>query len=191
MIKIFRTAATAALMIVAVQSCTAQQSKVVVNREVETTNEGKMLLGKQSMDQFTKAPYGEWYTKEHDEYAIDEEAVAELKKNRINSYNILAFVGTWCEDSHTHFPRLMKILETVKYPEERLTVIALNRKKESPDGDEGLHNIQKVPTFIVTKYGKEVGRITETPMSGWLERDLLEILKKNDTSVKDLFKKAE
>jgi hypothetical protein len=82
----------------------------------------------------------------------------------------------------------MKILEEIKYPENKLTLLAVNRKRESPTGEEGLYNIQKVPTFILFKYGKEIGRITEMPKSGWLERDLLEILKKDDKSIKELFK---
>jgi thiol-disulfide isomerase/thioredoxin len=174
---------------VAVISClafTAQYfsaQKVVVNREVETTNDGKMLLGNQLKDQFLKAPYADWYVKEHDEYAIDQKAINDLKKEKINSYNITVFMGTWCEDSHRDFPRLMKILEEVKYPDNKLTIIAVNRKKESPTGDEGRYNIQKVPTIIVEKYGKEIGRIIEMPTTGYIERDLVNILKKDDQSV--------
>ncbi|WP_299177909.1 thioredoxin family protein [uncultured Chryseobacterium sp.] len=162
--------------------------KVVVNREVETQNDGKMLLGHQLKDQFLKAPYADWYVKEHDEYVLDQKAVSELKKNKINSYNIIVFMGTWCEDSHRDFPRLMKILEEVKYPDTKLTIIAVNRKKESPTGDEARYNIQKVPTIIVEKYGKELGRIIEMPTTGYIERDLVEILKKDDQSViKEIF----
>lgn len=163
--------------------------KVVVNREVETQSDGKMLLGHQLKDQFLKAPYSDWYVKEHDEYALDQKAISELKKEKINSYNILVFMGTWCEDSHRDFPRLMKILEEVKYPDTKLSIIAVNRKKESPTGDEGRYNIQKVPTIIVEKYGKEIGRIIEMPTTGYIERDLVEILKKDDQSViKEIFK---
>ena len=65
---------------------------------------------------------------------------------------------------------------------------AVNRKKEAPSGEEGPFNIQKVPTIIVQKYGKEIGRIIESPQSGYLEKDLVEILKKDDSSFKDLLK---
>jgi thiol-disulfide isomerase/thioredoxin len=180
---------------IAVISClalTSQQisaQKVVVNREVETTNDGKMLLGNQLKDQFLKAPYADWYVKEHDEYALDQKAIGELKKAKINTYNITVFMGTWCEDSHRDFPRLMKILEELKFPDGKLTIIAVNRKKESPTGEESRYNIQKVPTIIVEKYGKEIGRIIEMPTTGYIERDLVEILKKDDKSViQEIFK---
>lgn len=184
---ITRIIAVSALIFIAQQF---KAQKVIVNREVETTNDGKMLLGHQTKDQFIKAPYADWYVKEHDEYVLDQKAIAELRKQKINSYNIIVFLGTWCEDSHRDFPRLMKILEEVKFPDSKLTMIAVNRKKESPTGDEVRYNVQKVPTIIVEKYGKEIGRMIEMPSTGYVERDLVEILKKNDSSViKEIFKK--
>lgn len=169
-----------------VQSCDAQ--KVVVNREVETTGDGKMLLGTQTKSQLTKAPYSDWYSPEHKEYAVDQNAVDELKKEKLGSYNIVLVLGTWCEDSHRQVPRLMKILESVNYPDNKLTIIGVNRKKEAPGGEEGIYNIQNVPTIIVQKYGKEIGRIVENPSTGYIERDLLEILKKDNSNIKDLLK---
>lgn len=185
--KFITNIVAASSLFLATQQLSAQ--KVVVNREVETQKDGKMLLGHQLKEQFLKAPYADWYVKEHDEYALDQKAISELKKERIGSYDVIVFIGTWCEDSHRDFPRLMKILEEVSYPESKLTIIAVNRKKESPTGDESLYNIQKVPTIILKRYGKEIGRIVEMPTSGYIERDLAEILKKNDTSViKEIFK---
>jgi len=186
--KIITNIFTLSVFTLAMQQFNAQ--KVVVNREVETTNDGKMLLGNQLKEQFLKEPYSEWYTKEFNEYALDQKAVGELRKKNITSYNLIVFIGTWCEDSHRDFPRLMKILEEVKYPDSRLTIIAVNRKKESPTGDEVKYNVSKVPTIIVEKYGKEIGRIIEMPTTGYVERDLVEILKKDDGSVlKEIFKK--
>lgn len=181
---------TATVFCLALASQHLHAQKVVVNREVETTNDGKMLLGHQLKDQFLKTPYADWYVKEHDEYALDQKAIGELRKDKINSYNIILFMGTWCEDSHRDVPRLMKILEAVNYPESKLTIIAVNRKKESPTGDEARYNVQKVPTIILQRYGKEAGRIVEMPTTGYIERDLAEILKKDDRSViKEIFNK--
>lgn len=185
--KFITNIVAASSLFLAIQQLSAQ--KVVINREVDTQKDGKMLLGHQLKEQFLKAPYADWYVKEHDEYALDQKAISELRKERLGSYDIIVFMGTWCEDSHRDFPRLMKILEEVSYPESKMTIIAVNRKKESPTGDEGLYNIQKVPTIILKRYGKEVGRIVEMPTSGYIERDLAEILKKNDSSViKEIFK---
>lgn len=183
----FSTLFIAATLTGTIVSCDSQ--KVVVNREVDTQKDGKMLLGTQTKAQLAKEPYSEWYSKEHDEYAIDQASVDELKKKKFSTYSLTVFMGTWCDDSHREIPRLMKILEALNYPEQKLRIIAVNRKKESPSGEEGQYNIQKVPTIIVSKYGKELGRIIEMPKSGWLEKDLLEIVNKSNSSIKDLFKK--
>lgn len=177
---------TTGTLFLALQSCNSQ--KIVINREVETTNDGKMLLGYQSKSQLLNEPYSNWYVREHDEYVLDQKTIAELKKEKLNSYNLTVVLGTWCPDSHREVPRLFKILEALKYPENKMTIIAVNRKKEAPSGEEGPFNIQRVPTIIVQKYGKEIGRIIETPKTGYIERDLLEIIKKDNSSLKDLLK---
>lgn len=173
-------------LLMVTQSCDAQ--KVIVNREVETTSDGKMLLGTQTVSQFEKAPYDTWYNDGKAEYQMKEDVIEELKKEKFKTYTIKVFLGTWCEDSHREFPRFMKIVEATDFPVEKLTLIAVNRKKESPDGEEATENIQRVPTFIVSKYGKEIGRIIEFPTSGYLEKDLLEIIRKDTNSIKDIFK---
>lgn len=173
-------------ILITVQSCAAQ--KVVVNREVESSTDGKMLVGTQTKNQLMIAPYSDWYNPEYEGYSVDKKAIAELKKEKLSSYNIVLILGTWCEDSHREVPRLMKILETVNHPESKLTIIGVNRKKEAPNGEEGIYNIQNVPTVIVQKYGKEIGRIVEYPTTGYIERDLLEILKKDNSNITDLLK---
>lgn len=166
-----------ALIILAmtINSCA---EKLIINREVNTTEYGKMLLGTQSIDQFQKDPYKTWYDENYNIYPIDKSALKELKKEKLNAYNITVFLGTWCSDSKKNFPRLMKILDATNFPKSKLHIIAVNRKKQSPNGEEVKYNITHVPTIIVEKYGKEIGRITEEPESGYLEKDLVNIIKK-------------
>ena len=162
---------------------TSCAQRVIVNREVESQKDGKMLLGTQTLDQFRKDPYKTWFDEEYNSYQIDQPSLAELKKEKLNSYTLVVFVGSWCGDSHREFPRLIKILDALKYNTEKMQIIAVNRKIESPAGEEGLYNISRVPTIIVKKYGKEIGRITEMPETGFLEKDLLNILKKDNSSL--------
>lgn len=164
-----------ALAIFSATSCYIE--KKVYNREVETEKYGKMLLGRQTKSQLLKAPYNEWYDQEYNEYEYDNQIIKELQKNKINSYNIVVFLGTWCGDTKREVPRLLKVLEAVKYPEQKLELIAVNRKKETPNGEDVPYNIRRVPTIVIKKYGQEVGRIIESPQSGFIEKDLLEIIK--------------
>lgn len=168
------------VLLTSINSCA---QRVIVNREVESQKDGKMLLGTQTLDQFHKEPYKSWFDEEYNRYQIDEPSLAELKKEKLNSYSLVVFVGSWCSDSHREFPRLIKILDALKYNTDKMQIIAVNRKKESPAGEEGLYNISRVPTIIVKKYGKEIGRITEMPETGFLEKDLLNILKKDNSGL--------
>lgn len=165
-------------LIILVMTFNSCAQKVVINREVNTTEYGKMLLGTQALSQFQKEPYKTWYDENYNIYPIDKTALDGLKKGKLNSYNITVFLGTWCGDSKRNFPRLMKILDATKFPESKLHVIAVNRKKQSPNGEEVKYNITHVPTIILEKYGKEIGRITEEPETGYIEKDLLNIIKK-------------
>lgn len=152
--------------------------KIIINREVDTPEYGKMLLGTQSLDQFQKDPYKTWYDENYNIYPIEKTALEGLKKEKLNSYNITVFLGTWCGDSKRNFPRLMKILDATKFPKNKLKIITVNRKKQSPNGEEVKYNITHVPTIIIEKYGKEIGRIIEEPETGYIEKDLLNIIKK-------------
>ena len=87
----------------ALNSCA---QKVIINREIDTPEYGKMLLGSQSLNQFQKEPYKAWYDENYTIYPIDKTALEGLKKGKINSYNIIVFLGTWCGDSKRNFPRL-------------------------------------------------------------------------------------
>lgn len=89
--------------------------------------------------------------------------------------DFLVFLGFWCSDSHREVPRFLKIADESGIPARRITIIALDRKKTSPDGLERQYGIERVPTFVALKKGKEIGRIVESPRTT-LEGDLLTIL---------------
>lgn len=165
-----------AISLFSATSC--ETGKKVYNRSVETEKYGKMLLGRQTKSQLDQEPFGEWFNQEYNDYEYDKEIVKQLQKNKLNSHHITIFFGTWCGDTHRELPRMIKILEAAKFPDQKLELIAVNRKMESPDGIDVKHHIRRVPTIIVKKYGQEKGRIIEIPMSGSLEKDLLDIIKK-------------
>lgn len=165
-------------LIIIAMSLNSCAEKIVINREVNTSEYGKMLLGMQSLDQFQKEPYKDWYNESYNIYPTDKPTIEGLRKAKINSYNITVFLGTWCEDSHRNFPRLIKILDETKFSKNKLHIIGLNRKKQSPNGEEVKYNISKVPTIIIEKYGKEIGRIIEEPETNYIEKDILNIIKK-------------
>jgi len=84
-------------------------------------------------------------------------------------------MGTWCGDSKEQTPIFYKILDAANFNYNNLQLIAVNRGKSTPDNlQEGL-NIERVPTFIFYKKGKEIGRFVEFPQET-VEADMLKIV---------------
>lgn len=134
-----------------------------------------MLTGKITRDQLEKASFKSWFTKNYDDYAVNELLTSQIS-NHTGHVEVLIFLGTWCPDSHKHVPAFFKIMDQMKYPPAGITLYALDHNKKGANGLGKKHKIQYVPTFIVKKNGRETGRIVESP-SNSLEKDLLEILR--------------
>ncbi len=116
-----------------------------------------------------------WFDENYKAYKTDKKVISELKQ-KFKNVKVLAFMGTWCGDSRRKVPRFYKILDEIQYDFKDLKMIAVNRKKKA-NGLEQDYDIKRIPTFIVLKNNKELGRIIETPKFK-LEKDLLKIVTK-------------
>jgi len=89
---------------------------------------------------------------------------------------VTVFLGTWCSDSEREVPRLWRALDAVgeKVPFQ-IHYIGVDRQKKEPAAPIANFEIEFVPTFIVSRQGREVGRIVEEAPHG-VERDLLALL---------------
>lgn len=80
--------------------------------------------------------------------------------------SIEVFFGSWCSDSHDHLPQFLALLDAVEKHSGltpiSLELVALDRKKTYP-GYENPRAIERLPTFVFLKDGREIGRITEIP----------------------------
>ncbi len=93
------------------------------------------------------------------------------------SIEITVIVGTWCTDCHHHVGKFIALMEAKSKLLWKVNYIAVDRKKQDPDGLAAAYEFTKVPTFIIKKEGREVGRIEEKPMVS-LEVDLFSIIKR-------------
>ena len=110
-------------------------------------------------------------------YKPDESKIESLSEE-LNKYQLIVFLGTWCEDSHRLIPQLYRVLTDTGYPLEQMEIFALDRDKKGKNGVEKQYNITNVPTIILLQDGREKGRITETVKQN-VESDLWEIINKN------------
>lgn len=132
------------------------------------------LVGEIGKAALLEPPYRSWYTKNHSSYIPDHMSVNSLTA-KLNGVQVKVFMGTWCHDSQREVPRLFKILESLSFDQNNLTLVSLSLDKSTPSGLEKGLDIQRTPTFIFFKDGTELGRIVETPRDS-LENDILKIV---------------
>ena len=71
------------------------------------------------------------------------------------------YFATWCHDSQREVPRLLKALQTK--PDIKINLVSLDYQKQEPTGRAAQAGVKFTPTFIVSREGKELGRIIERP----------------------------
>ncbi|WP_299526369.1 thioredoxin family protein [Winogradskyella sp.] len=165
---------TLTLALITIFCLALQLNSQTLNKELTNEDQETYLVGKVDKSGFEAKPYAEWFVTNYNDYNVDVETLNTIK-TKLKAYDIKVFMGTWCDDSQYEVPYFHKIIDLANYPLEQLTIIALDRNKESPEHDEADLNIVRVPTFILFEDGKEVNRIIETPVET-LEKDLQAIL---------------
>ncbi len=149
--------------------------KEVVNKVTVDEKTGRpMLVGVTDRSAFELPDFSEWYNNKYIGYEPDEFILEQIKELS-DSIDIQIFMGTWCSDSRREVPRFLKILDGIKYEQNKLQIVNVDRKKRSPTHEERNNNIEFVPTFVFYKNEIEIGRIVEFPIIT-LESDLLSVL---------------
>jgi hypothetical protein len=145
------------------------------NKLIVDESSGKqMLIGICDRTAFTDTNFAWWFNPEYNNYNVDS-VFLKLVGHKLNDYDIIVVMGSWCSDSRREMPRLLKIFDKLNYNQQKLKMICVNRKKEWPEG--GIENleIKLVPTIIFYEMGLEKGRIVESPKET-LEKDIIKII---------------
>ncbi|MFQ5981703.1 MAG: thioredoxin family protein, partial [Candidatus Heimdallarchaeota archaeon] len=93
--------------------------------------------------------------------------IVELKGHKIK---VTVVTAHWCPDCRRGVPKMARIAEHL--PEWEFRV-----EDRDQEGIREKFNVRKIPTFIISSEGKELGRIIEVPKFGSFEDDLLSIVK--------------
>ena len=128
-----------------------------------------LLVGVVQRSQFTDA-----FLHAYPDEPIGEPFIEMIRQAR-PGVRVLVFMGTWCSDSKRDVPRFLRIADASGMTPADFELYGVDRKKKSPDGLEEKYAIERVPTFIFLRGGKEIGRIVEMPRTT-LEGDILAIL---------------
>ncbi|MBC7874232.1 MAG: thioredoxin family protein [Ferruginibacter sp.] len=147
------------------------QYEILVERPNEKSFKG--IISREVLQNDTSF---KWYAENLKGYAPNAAALEGLKTQK-DSIQLLAFMGTWCEDSHAIIPKFFSLLDAAGFPQDRVTLIGVDRKKKTLSHLVEALAIKNVPTIIVMKNGKEAGRVVEYGKYGLFDMELGEILK--------------
>lgn len=134
----------------------------------------KMLVGKTTQGALMREHPAFWTG--YRDYTPKKDIVERIASAK-GSFDLLVFFGTWCKDSVSEVPKILRILDTAGNKNLRLTLYGVDRAKKEGIGMSERFNIQRVPTTVVLRDGIELGRIEETPATS-NEEYLLRILEK-------------
>lgn len=140
--------------------------------------EVKVLRGIINKDIVRNDTSFKWYAESQKIYnPSDTSVVGPLQRNKNVSY--ILFGGTWCEDTQFILPKFFKLQEKAGIPDNKITFFGVNREKQTLGNLASAMNITNVPTIIVMKNGKEVGRVVEYGTIGRWDKELADIVSKN------------
>ncbi|HLP46820.1 MAG TPA: thioredoxin family protein [Candidatus Kapabacteria bacterium] len=111
------------------------------------------------------------------EYEVDD-GLIEAMSYKIDNLKVDVYFGIWCSDSKNNVPPFMKIIDrierfNVNIPVNYYTVERKPTKETKYFVEE--FKVERVPTFIFYKNGKEIGRIIENPKKTLIE-DMMDII---------------
>ena len=116
-----------------------------------------------------------WFAVNQQGYVPDQKALQAFRSQK-DSINIIAFGGTWCGDTKTVLPKFFMLADAAGLSPDRITLLGVDRSKKTIQHLTEIFNVTHVPTIIVMKNGKELGRVVEYGKYGLFDKELGEIV---------------
>jgi len=108
------------------------------------------------------------------EYIPDAKSIAALKGVSVDT-QVHVFFGTWCVLCKKIVPAFIRTMEVAGNSKIHVTYYGVDEDLTEPKQEIKQHSLSKTPTFIVTRGGRELGRIEEKAAAS-IEADLASIL---------------
>lgn len=164
-------------LIVSIFSCSSksipQQPKYTVVADTETV----VMKGVLTRNILEKEKAFTWMT-ENRKYGSADAGAVKIFSQQKDLFTVLIFGGTWCHDSQNILPVFYRLVDKSGFPDNRITLVGVDRQKTAPNNWHTIWNITMVPTFIILQNGKEMGRVVEYGKTGNVEKELADIVAK-------------
>ena len=150
-----------------------QQPKYTVVADTETV----VMKGVLARSVLEKEKAFTWMT-ENRKYGSADAGAVKIFNQQKDLFTVLIFGGTWCHDTQNILPVFYRLLDKSGFPDNRITLVGVDRQKTAPHNWHTTWNITMVPTFIILQNGKEMGRVVEYGKTGNVEKELADIVSK-------------
>ena len=160
------------LMLLSLHAIAQDESKYDVLKDKK--NGLVVIKGECNFDDLLRQPSFNWLQKGSINYKPDTAKLSYLKRH-IKDYEMVVFMGTWCDDTWNILPKLYKILQLTGYPMSSYSMYGVDRAKTTKFVEHKLYKIENVPTIMLFRGNKEVGRMTETIKKS-VESDLAKLI---------------
>jgi thiol-disulfide isomerase/thioredoxin len=162
-----------AITIMAINSLDAQTPYTnTINDKGETILNG--VITKYAIQ--NSAVLNAWYTSNKNGYAPTDAILAAMEAAK-GKVHFIIFGGTWCSDTQFILPKFFALQEKAGFADAAISFYGVDRAKKTLGNLQAAFNITNVPTIIVMKEGKEVGRVIEYGKTGKWDSELAEFLK--------------
>jgi thiol-disulfide isomerase/thioredoxin len=116
-----------------------------------------------------------WFSENIKGGQADPAAVSAFASKK-DKFSMIVFGGTWCGDTKQLLPVFYRLVDKSGYPDNKITLIGVDRSKHTIEDLHTKWSITNVPTFIVIANGKEVGRVVEYGKLGEIDKELGQIV---------------
>ncbi|MFZ4056766.1 MAG: thioredoxin family protein [Ferruginibacter sp.] len=140
----------------------------------------KILKGIINQEVMQKDTSFQWFAANQKSYQPDTAYIQALKKIKNNKMQLIVFGGTWCEDTQFILPRFFKLAELAEITSDKISLLGVDRAKQTLGNLSAAMGITNVPTIIVLKNGKELGRVVEYGKTGQWDKELAELILINE-----------
>ncbi len=169
------TLIAAVILIGAICACSPGKNLGRPHYTVISDTETKVLKGVISRSLIENDTSFAWFKENMQLGAADPTAVEILSQHK-DHYSFIVFGGTWCHDTQNLLSKFYRMIDKSGFPADKVSLVGVDREKTAPNNLHIKWKITNVPTFIVLKNGKEMGRVVEYGASGNIEKELAEIV---------------
>lgn len=154
------------------------QNNILYTTAVDTDNKTIIYNGIINYDILNSDSSCSWVAKDALTFKANSKAVVTISKAANIHY--VVFGGTWCGDTKAQLPKFFATMQQANISAAKITLLGVDRTKNTIGNLAKAFGITNVPTFIILKNGTEIGRIVEYgTTNGKVDEEIAGVIENN------------